>query len=135
MIEPVELAAPGSELQSVVDELPEGAQVKILFEGIGFGGNELSRTALLTLGREGPLSIRFAPAGLSLFESNGVFRVGGVVTDMAADNYGVVVGMEVAAVYVPNPDRKAKELFFIPAFAGVGLVYFIQRRRRSAARA
>ncbi len=135
LIEPQELSMPGSALVSVIDPLAEGQTVKVRFEGTDFNGNALSRTALLTLGREGPPSIRFSPTGLSLFESNGAFRVAGVIPDGEADNYGIGVGMEVAEILVPNPDRPAKELFFIPALIGVGLVFGLQRRRRPAAAA
>ena len=133
MIEPEELVLPGSELLTVIEPLPEGEPVKVRFEGTDFEGNLLSQTALLTLGREGTLSLRFAPAGLSLFDSNGVYRVSSVIRDQEADNYGIEVGMEVAEIFAANPDRPSKELFFIPALIGIGLVYASQRRRRSVA--
>ena len=132
MIEPEEISLPGSELATVIEPLPEGEPIKIRFEGTDFDGNELSRTALLTLGREGPLSIRFAPTGLSIFEANGVFRVASVIRDEEADNYGLEVGMEAAEIFLPNPERPSKELFFIPALLGIVLVYVLQRRRRTA---
>jgi hypothetical protein len=130
MIQPEDFERPGSELTGAVAATPEGGRIKIRFEGVDFSGNERTQTALLTLGPDGPLSIRFAAAGLGLFESNGVVRVTEVRRSGEAFNYGIDVGMEVAAVYVGNPDRPAKELFFIPALAIVGLVYWVQRRRR-----
>jgi TRAP transporter 4TM/12TM fusion protein len=132
LIEPEDFERPGSELANVLPTIPDGGRLKLRFEGVDFNGNEQTQTALLTLGPEGPMSIRFAPAGLGLFESNGVVRVTEVRRGAEAFNYGIDVGMEVAAVYVTNPDRPAKELFFIPALAIIGFVYWVQSRRRHA---
>ncbi|MHA1559194.1 MAG: TRAP transporter permease [Alphaproteobacteria bacterium] len=130
MIEPSELEIAGSELVSVVETLPGGGRIKIRFEGFDFEGNERSQTALLTLGREGSLSLRFSAAGIGLFESNGTVRVTEVRQGGEAFNYGIEVGFEAAAVFVANPDRLAKELFFIPALGLIAAVYATQRRRR-----
>lgn len=131
IIEPSELEIAGSELVSVVETLPEGDRIKVRFEGFDFEGDERSQTALLTLGREGSLSLRFSAAGIGLFESNGTVRVTEVRQGGEAFNYGIEVGFEAAAVFVANPDRPAKELFFIPALGLIAAVYATQRRRRT----
>ena len=50
----------------------------------------------------------------------------------AAMALGVGMGWDINSVLVPNPDRPPKELFFIPAFVLLGLVYLLQKRRRDS---
>ena len=132
LIESEELSLPVTAVREIVDPLAEGESVKLLFQGIDFDGEEASQTALLTLGREGPVENRFFGVGLGLIAIGDRLQVMSVDPGSQAHRYGLEQGFDITAIYVANPDRLPKELFFIPVLVGIGLVYVIQRRRRSA---
>jgi TRAP transporter 4TM/12TM fusion protein len=133
MIAPDLLSRPPEALAEIIEPLPPGTPVNLRFEGIDLSGEPVSQTALLTLGQGSTPALRFAAAGLGLFAVGDNYQVSYVSQGGEAASYGLEVGMTVAEVFVANPNRPPKELFFIPALAGIGLVYALQRRRRDAA--
>ncbi len=133
MIAPELLSQPASDFDAIVEMLPAGGSLEVRFEGLDRNGDDTSQTALLTLGQGANISLRFATAGLGLFQAGDAYQVSYVTPGGEAARYGLEVGMRVAEVFVANPDRPPKELFFIPALMLIGGVYGLQRRRRAAA--
>jgi len=132
MIEVETLPRPPSALEEIAAERGEGDQIEMRFEGVNFEGEERSQTALLTLGREGlQPQMRLAVAGVSMFPSGDTYQITSVTQESEADSYGLETGMRLTEIYIANPDRPPKELFFIPALLGIAAIYMLQRRRRA----
>ncbi len=130
MIAPELLSRPPSDLAAIVEPLPAGTSVELRFTGTNMDGEPISHTALLTLGSGANPALRFGAAGMGLFAAGDSYQVTYVAPRGEADSYGLETGMIIAEVFVANPDRPPKELFFIPALVAIGLIYWWQRRRR-----
>jgi TRAP transporter 4TM/12TM fusion protein len=130
MIQPQYNSLPPTELRQAVEDPPANAFIRLQFEGLDFDGNDVSKLVMLNLGEPGTAEERLRNAGIGVMMVGDGAQVTDVTFGSEAARYGVDFGMDITEVLVPNPNRLPKELLFIPALALIGLVYFVQRRRR-----
>ena len=128
---PTEIAAP-SRIVEIAATLPADTNLNILAEGETIDGDVVSKLVRLPLGAAGEGPARLDHAGLEVREEDGKVFIDNLVFGGPAEAAGLdfdweITGIELAA------DRPPKHLMFIPAFVLLGLVIFLQRRRRTAA--
>ncbi len=141
MHEPFVGVAP-SEIIQTASERPEDGQLRVVVSGPDFDDPDktFQTTLLLRLGKEGPGAQRLKRDGLEI-EMDGdaakvveplpgspLFEKIGKKFDYYADKPVVVSEVQVRA------DRLRKEVFYIPALLLLGLVVFLQNRRRETVR-
>jgi len=136
---PFATVAPGEIVQAAA-ERPEDGQLRVVVSGPDFDDptRTFKTTLLLRLGKEGPGLQRLKRDGLDLeiagdtakvmepLPGSPLFARIGKKFDFYADNPVVVSEVQVRA------DRVRKEVFYIPALLLLGLVVFLQTRRRDA---
>ena len=129
MIYPPVEARPGSELLEIADQRPAGSNIRLVMEGEDMDTlDTVRRTVLLPVG-DGDTGVdRLADSGLQLREQDGQYAVDMVGFGSAADSLGIQWDFVIVEVLVDN-DVPPSQLMWIPAFALLGLVIFVQRRR------
>jgi len=129
MIHPPYDQVPATELTTLVEEAPDGHNLRIWVEGITLEGDEVAKGVLIPLGDTGPASERLQSAGLSIMELGDTVQISGVRFGSRAARLGLETGLDITAIEVPAEGRPANEWFFIPALALLLLVGGLQRRR------
>jgi len=127
-------ALPPSELFRVAEAAPEDGRIAVVVEGLSLEGDEVRKTLSLRLDAPGAGRERLAAMGARFVESGAEVRVGEVRLGGYAKRAGLEPGFAVQSVLVPA-DRPAKEWFFLPALALLGLIAALQLRRRRPAAA
>jgi TRAP-type uncharacterized transport system fused permease subunit len=129
MIEPEFEAVPPNQLFEVVEAKPRGDFMRLTVEGMDMRGREVSKVVMLPVGDPGPAMQRLQQAGLMVMEVGDEMQITNVDFGSAAERHGLDFGMQITSVLVPA-DRWPKELVFIPALALMGLIAWLQIRRR-----
>jgi len=121
---------PPTQLHQVVEATQPGEFVQLQFEGVSFEGDDISKTVSLRLNEdlEGAQA-RLESMGLVLTEADAGWVVDLVLFDSAAQKSGIDFGWNIVGIQ-KAADRPPKELMFIPAFLLLGLVGWIQTRRK-----
>ncbi len=134
MIHPAFDEVKGEEMSRVITEAPANTSKRVWIEGLNLNGDEIRKGVLLPLGEPGDVKSRLGTSGLSVMADGDTLMVVGVKFGSQAEKLGIeqsfhITSMEVAA------DRPAKEWLFVPAFVLLGLVVWLQRRRRQLPKA
>ena len=131
MIHPAFDEVKGEEMSRVITEAPANSSKRVWIEGLNLNGDEIRKGVLLPLGEPGDVKTRLGTSGLTVMADGDALMVVGVKFGSQAEKLGIeqsfhITSMEVAA------DRPDKEWMFVPAFVVLGLVVWLQRRRRTA---
>ena len=119
---------PGSDIEILVDEYRVKEDLRIKVRGRNLAGELIEKTVLLPLPSEGNAQERIGSTGLSL-DMNGELPQSGLVDfGTPASNAGIDFGWEIVNVQLKR-QTPPPELFFIPAFLLLGLIWLSQRRR------
>jgi hypothetical protein len=129
MIEPEFEQRPPTELNQIVEEKPAGGFLRLTVEGMDMRGREISKVVMLPVGEPGPAIQRLQQAGLMVMEVGDEVQITNVDFGSAAERHGLDFGYNITTVLVPA-DRWPKELMFLPALALLGLIAWLQLRRR-----
>lgn len=129
--DPVKTHEPTAVYQQA-EKLATGEGLHLWFTGEGLDGKEFTKLFVLEVGEGTTGEERLEAAGLELIEiDEGVFEVDLVGFDSSAEKLGIDFGWQLAKV-----DEKlaqpAKEWFLIPAFALLGLIGWLQLKRRKS---
>jgi TRAP transporter 4TM/12TM fusion protein len=125
------IEVPASQIFDVAAGLPDNGRVRVQVEGETLEGKKVSKAVMLPLGAPGTGEDRVVHSGLELTPGeNGTMVVDNVVFGSTAERLGIDFDWVITAVILDN-DGPPKELFYIPAFAGLVLVWWLQRRRRA----
>jgi len=110
---------------------PDNANIRLRVEGENFSGEFVSKVVLLPLGpKVGDGKTRlFDSAGFSIAVEDGQAVVDNMRFNGPAQKRSMDYGWVIKELQVPV-DRMAKEWFYIPAYALLGLVIMMQLRRR-----
>ncbi|UYQ73142.1 TRAP transporter permease [Pelagibacterium flavum] len=127
---PYESRSP-AEVVEIAEQLPENGYIRLSVEGLSPLGDNVSKTVMLNLGPEGSGQERLAQAGLQVMTMGEQAQITSVDFGSEAERFGVNFGMQITEVLVVDESRPPKELMFIPALLILGLVYWLQRRRRN----
>lgn len=120
------------EVNEIAEQVPPNGYIRLQVEGLTALGDEVSKTVMLNLGDDGTAAERLANAGLQVMPMGDQVQVTSVNYGSEAERFGINFGMQITGVLVPDETRPPKELLFIPALAALGLVYWLQRRRKNA---
>lgn len=120
--------APAQTLLERAAAAPPGAGLRVRIEGTTLEGKDVHKTVLLPLGAPGPGPQRLAAAGLRVMALPGGTQVIGVALKSPADKAGFEQGFMVTGIETERP-RPAKEWLFVPAFALLAGIAWVQRRR------
>ncbi len=127
--EPLE-QAPASELFERAEAAPDGADIRMVAEGLTIDGDFVTITAMLPLGEAGAGGMeRLSATGAQFMAMGDMVQATFVQPETPAFAAGLDSGFEILHLEV-EADRPPKELFFIPAFVLLALVIWVQRRRR-----
>ena len=129
---------PGAEALSIVEKLPDNAQLRVKILGADFDDPETnnSTTIMLDLGPKADGETRLTKAGLMILEEDGKVVVDGLTFDSKHRQLDKIfsLGDLDNPVIIENVqlqrDRITKNVFYIPALALLGLIIFLQRRRQ-----
>ena len=120
---------------------PEGAVIRLKIEGPDYDDPDKTDISELqvNLGRAGPGTVRLERSGLLVLMDNGVARLDEPLPATEffplATEYDFYADAPVRITELLSAkDRMAKEIFYIPALAIIGLVYWSQIKRRSVER-
>ena len=91
----------------------------------------MTRTVLLPLGASGDGEARLRDAGLEIRVEDDKVFADNVMFDSDAQKVGIDFDWEVVNLQA-DADRPPKHLMFIPAFALLALIAWLQRRRKSS---
>ncbi|MER9596004.1 TRAP transporter permease [Mesorhizobium sp. M0244] len=122
-------AVPASELGRIVDETAEGGAVRLRLTTLNLNGDEISKLVRLQLGPANSSTERLKAAGLDVSALGDSVTVGVVRLGSQAAKFGLQPGDEINQVLVPA-ERPSRYWFAIPALLLLGLVVWVQKRRR-----
>lgn len=128
IVEPYHQLAP-TELVQNNSHIESGAAVRFWVDGVDGVGNERSFLVSMTLGEGADISERLAEVGIELISKNGQVIVDYVGYDSPAEQAGLTFDQVITLVETPQI-QPIKQLIYIPTFALLALVVFIQRRRK-----
>lgn len=115
-----------------IEAAPANTGKRVWIEGMNMDGKDIRKGALIPLGAPGDAKTRLASAGLTVMPDGDTLMVVGVKFGSTAEKLGIEQSFHITSVEVPA-DRPAKEWLFLPAFAVLGLIVFLQRRRAKTA--
>ena len=122
---------PPAELIEFAGAAPDGQEIRLLVEGETLDGDIESKVVPLSLGVKGEAEARlYDEAGIAIREEEGSILIDDIAFGGPAEQAGIDFDWEIKSVMVPA-DRMPKELFWIPALVLLGLIYLLQRGRRS----
>jgi len=126
---PLTSVAP-AKIYEVAEALPDKAQIRVRVVGTDLEDRPVDRTVMLPVGPKAAGKERISKsAGLELREDNGKMIIDNVVFGSPAEKQKLDLDWEVASVQVAT-SRPPKQLFLLPALFLLGLIYWLQRRRR-----
>jgi TRAP transporter 4TM/12TM fusion protein len=132
MIHPAFDDVKGEQMSQVIVESPANTSKRVWIEGMNLNGDEIRKGVLLPLGEPGDVKSRLGTSGLSVMSDGDSLMVVGVKFGSQAEKLGIEQSFRITSLEVPA-DRPAKEWMFLPAFAVLALVVWLQRRRRPVA--
>ncbi len=119
---------PATDLESFIEKVPAGDQLRLTLKGEKMNGKEFTMVVSLQIGPEGNGKQRLEEIGMSLRNEDGKIFVDNVVFSSAAQKARVDFDQEILNLQVTT-DRPPKQLMFIPALVLLFLVWLSQRRR------
>ncbi|GLS12682.1 TRAP transporter permease [Hydrogenophaga electricum] len=122
----------GEAMMQSIEAAPANTGKRVWIEGMNMDGKDIRKGALIPLGAPGDAKTRLASAGLTVMPDGDTLMVVGVKFGSTAEKLGIEQSFHITSVEVPA-DRPAKEWLFLPAFAVLGLIVFLQRRRAKTA--
>lgn len=131
MIHPAFDEIKGEQMTQTIAEAPARTSKRVWIEGMNLNGDEIRKGVLLPLGDVADAKTRLGTAGLTVMADGDALMVAAVKFGSQAEKLGIEQSFRITSIEVPA-DRPAKEWLFLPAFALLGLVVWLQRARRPA---
>jgi len=122
---------PGKDIFQIAGEIPEGGRLLLRVEGINLEGEDVSKTVSLPLTAAGEGRARINAAGAGMIPMGNDVQIGAIKFGSPAKRVGLESGYKVTQVLLPA-DRPSKHLIYIPALALLGVIAWLQWRRRKA---
>ncbi|MEO0681262.1 MAG: DUF3394 domain-containing protein, partial [Pseudomonadota bacterium] len=121
---------PAAAIYEMAAAAEDGATLRVRLSGESLEGDMIDARYLLPLGPAGPDGVGrlLDGAGLELREEEGALYVDNLSFGGPAEQLGIDFDWEIKEIDVAA-DRLPKEVFYLPAFALIGLVYLLQSRR------
>jgi hypothetical protein len=124
----------GAEIAEVIANLPDDYGLRIRVSGMSFSGDDINTYMTLPLGeRAASGEDRLRDIGLtSVSAADSALQINMVQFGSIARQSGLDFGWRIEYVEIPA-ERPAKEWMWLPALALLGLIAFLQLRRRKLA--
>ncbi len=120
---------PGVQLVQIVEELEPGSMLRLNVKGENMKGKEFTKSLMFPVGNAQSGVERLNEIGFETRIEDDKILVDNVVFSSNAEKMGIDFDQEILLIKIPS-DRPSKQFMFIPALGLLGLVYFIQRKRR-----
>ena len=120
---------PASEVMAEAEKTPEGEPLRLRVKTIDIAGDDVEKLVRLTMGKGETVEQKLAATGLVLSPGGEPLLIQSVRLGSEARKYGLQPGDEISALVVPA-DRPSRYWFAIPALALLGLIFWLQRRRK-----
>ncbi len=120
---------PGIELVQIVETMDPGSQLRLRIKGETMKGKEFTKSMMLKVGSAQTGAQRLEEIGFELREEEGKVLVDNVVFGSKAEKMGVDFDQEILMVKMDSK-RPPKQLMFFPGLGLLGLIYWLQKRRR-----
>ncbi len=120
--------APASQLEQIVEAMPDKSQLVMEVKGENINGDEYTSTVMLQVGPEPTGAEKIAAIGFETREEEGKVLIDFVAFGSAAEKATIDFDQEILNIQVAN-DRLPKQLMFIPALALFALVWLTQKGR------
>ena len=122
---------PGSEIFSMAEAAAADSSIRVRLKGENLEGEMVDARYLLPLGASGASGQErlFEGAGIELREEDGRLFVDNLNFGGPAEQLGIDFDWEIVELDV-EADRIPKEVFYIPAFILLAVVYLLQMRRK-----
>ncbi|WP_425374257.1 TRAP transporter permease [Microvirga subterranea] len=134
-IHPATVELPASELLNQVAQAPADRRIAFVVEGMTIEGDDVRKTVSLNLGEPKPTpQERLRAAGLTVAGLGNQVTISNVAFGSYAKRIGLEPGFQIVGVLQPAPGRPSTIWVFLPAFALVGAIAWLQRRRVRAGR-
>ncbi len=130
-VAPAHIQEPPAQIFALAEQAADNATLRVGLEGMTLDGAQVSSVFQLPLGPSGRTGYErlSQSAGLDLVEREGKVIVDLLAFGGPAEQMGVDFDWEVTGIDIEN-DRMPKEIFYIPALLMLGLIVFVQRRRK-----
>jgi TRAP transporter 4TM/12TM fusion protein len=125
---------PARQVFEIATSLPEDQSLVLVLQGTNVEGDDVTKTVSVQLGKPEEVRKRLAAAGVTFTALGDEVRVATVKFGSRAKRGGFEQGWQVKEVKVRS-DAPSEHWVFIPAFALVAFVFFLQRRRANGGRA
>ncbi len=121
-----------SQINELAAKAPDEGHLRLKLEGVNLDGNFISSTFELPLGKAGRDAVARLrdDAGIEFRKDADKVVVDAISFGKPAEQAGVDFDWELTGIEVAN-DRMPKQIFYIPALMLLGLIIFVQRRRRA----
>lgn len=123
---------PASQVMNHVESARPGQALRLWVHGQDLYGKEISKGVLLTLGQGDTARDRLQSAGLRTLANGDALNIIAVRFGSPAAKLGIEQGYDIMGIEIPT-DRPAKEWMLLPTLVVLGLLMWLQRRRRQAA--
>ncbi len=124
---PNQILAPSS-IYETVETMPSKSNLQMHVEGENLEGKLISKMVVMPMGDSGLGVERLERSGLLLRQENKKMLVDTVVFDSAAEKAGIDFDWEILSLQIPVD--QPPEWMYLPALMLLGMVLFMQRRRR-----
>jgi TRAP transporter 4TM/12TM fusion protein len=128
-IYPPLLEKPASQMEEILGEMKPGDQLRITIKGEDFDGKEYTKTVMLPVGKGETGADKLAEIGIETRRENGDIYVDMVSFASPAEKAGITFDQKILSIQLPA-ERPPQQLMFIPALILLGLVFYVQRRRK-----
>ena len=126
------VSRPAKEIYQVAKDLPQDRRLVLVISGTNIEGDDIRKTVSVRMGKPDDARKRLAEAGVTFSMLGDEVRIGTVKFGSRAKRGGFEQGWEVKEIKVRS-DAPSEHWVFIPAFAIIAFVYFLQRRRAGTA--
>ncbi|NBR21358.1 MAG: TRAP transporter fused permease subunit, partial [Proteobacteria bacterium] len=130
MVYPPNQILPPSAIYETVETMPSESSLQMHVEGENLEGKLISKMVVMPMGDSGSGVERLERSGLLLRQENKKMLVDTVVFDSAAEKAGIDFDWEILSLQIPV-DQPPKQWMYLPALMLLGMVVFMQRRRRT----
>ena len=130
MVYPPNQILPPSSIYETVETMPSESNLQMHVEGENLEGKLISKMVVMPMGDTGSGVERLERSGLLLRQENKKMLVDTVVFDSAAEKAGIDFDWEILSLQIPV-DQPPKQWMYLPALMLLGMVVFMQRRRRA----
>ncbi len=132
MISPPFVETDPARIVEVIGDAEPDSELRTIIDGLDEVGDPITLTMIIKVGDEPTGEERLEAFGLELLMEDGKVLVDGATFDSEAEKAGFDFDQVITTLLVPA-DQPPRQLMYIPALALLGFIWFLQRRRRSAA--